>query len=449
MEQLATDLVEIVTVFSSRLYGMRSHQNRKSRNAQVAQLTWLLCEAPDERAFVISHECLHLMLDHGQRISELAGSDVGSRRIAGIAADLVVNHMAEKGFGFDVDNMPTLGPTILRLQDAKDRFGIELPVGKSLESYYALLRETQPEEEEPESNTITSGGGQGNGSDDGADHEEGEQEPREQDAGEKQEEPNNTLDDHSGFTDITKKALEAISESVMKELAKFDMESFVEQLQESEANEEIKSVSKGSMAGSIAGNMVLQVRTSKVQRKRKWESVIRRWCEFKIRENDRHEEQWARMNRRFTALEGNLFLPSEMEVEGREKEKNRIKVVFFQDTSRSCVDLAERFFRAAKSLPSDRFDVDMYCFDTRVYKTSLETGKLYGFGGTSFGILESEVQNIAAKTRRHPAAVFVITDGYGDRVSPKKPEAWHWFLSSNYTDYIDKRCHIHKLADFE
>ena len=35
MEQLAADLVEIVTVFSSKLYGMRSHQNRKSRNAQV------------------------------------------------------------------------------------------------------------------------------------------------------------------------------------------------------------------------------------------------------------------------------------------------------------------------------------------------------------------------------------------------------------------------------
>ena len=39
MEQLAADLVEIVTVFSSKLYGMRSHQNRKSRNAQVCPTT--------------------------------------------------------------------------------------------------------------------------------------------------------------------------------------------------------------------------------------------------------------------------------------------------------------------------------------------------------------------------------------------------------------------------
>ncbi len=36
MEQLAADLVEIVTVFSSKLYGMRSHTNR--RNKKDAQL---------------------------------------------------------------------------------------------------------------------------------------------------------------------------------------------------------------------------------------------------------------------------------------------------------------------------------------------------------------------------------------------------------------------------
>lgn len=31
MEQLAADLVEIVTVFSSKLYGMRSHINRRKK----------------------------------------------------------------------------------------------------------------------------------------------------------------------------------------------------------------------------------------------------------------------------------------------------------------------------------------------------------------------------------------------------------------------------------
>ena len=35
IEQFAVDLVEIVTVFSSKLYGMRSHSNKKVLNAQL------------------------------------------------------------------------------------------------------------------------------------------------------------------------------------------------------------------------------------------------------------------------------------------------------------------------------------------------------------------------------------------------------------------------------
>jgi predicted site-specific integrase-resolvase len=38
VEQLALDLVEIVTVFSSKLYGMRSGLNKKTRKSQGAQL---------------------------------------------------------------------------------------------------------------------------------------------------------------------------------------------------------------------------------------------------------------------------------------------------------------------------------------------------------------------------------------------------------------------------
>ena len=38
VEQLAVDLIEIVTVFSSRLYGMRSHTNKKALNAQLCSI---------------------------------------------------------------------------------------------------------------------------------------------------------------------------------------------------------------------------------------------------------------------------------------------------------------------------------------------------------------------------------------------------------------------------
>jgi len=110
-----------------------------------------------------------------------------------------------------------------------------------------------------------------------------------------------------------------------------------------------------------------------------------------LKQNDKDHEQWARVNRRFVGIASsmsNMFLPSEMEIEEKEEEKKKIKVVFFLDTSGSCQHLAERFFKAAKSLDSKKFDVELYCFDTRCYKTSLESGRLYGFGGTSFSILE-------------------------------------------------------------
>jgi hypothetical protein len=146
----------------------------------------------------------------------------------------------------------------------------------------------------------------------------------------------------------------------------------------------------------------------------------------------------------------NMFLPSEMEIEEKEDVKKRIKVMFFQDTSGSCIHLAERFFKAAKSLPTERFDIEMFCFDTQVYKTSLTSGKLYGFGGTSFSILERYIINqCKGDMRKYPKAVFVITDGYGDCIDPKYPKRWYWFLDPYYTNCIPKKCNTFNLSDFE
>ena len=138
-------------------------------------------------------------------------------------------------------------------------------------------------------------------------------------------------------------------------------------------------------------------------------------------------------------------------METDEFEENKIEVWFFQDTSGSCYGFRDRFFSAAKSLPPDKFDIRMFCFDTRVFETTLKSGKLYGFGGTMFQILENKVQEIIKKENlAYPKAVFVITDGYAcDNISPKHPRRWHWFLSTNYTRCIHKECNIHMLKDFE
>jgi hypothetical protein len=211
--------------------------------------------------------------------------------------------------------------------------------------------------------------------------------------------------------------------------------------------------SSSKEAGSMPGNLEITVKVGFVKKKKKWETVIKKWANTFLKQNDKDHEQWARVNRRFVGIQSsmsNMFLPSEMEIEEREEEKRKIKVVFFQDTSGSCSHLAERFFKAAKSLPTDRFEVELYCFDTRCYKTSLESGKLYGFGGTSFSILEQEVMKLCkGDLSKYPKAIFVITDGYGDPINPKKPKNWYWFLSHDYKHYIPDKCNIFKLNDFE
>ena len=50
---------------------------------------------------------------------------------------------------------------------------------------------------------------------------------------------------------------------------------------------------------------------------------------------------------------------------------------------------------------------------------------------------------------KYPDAVFIITDGYGDPVTPEISKRWYWFLSCNYRGCIPKECNIFDLADYE
>ena len=391
-----------------------------------------------ERNFVIVHECLHLILNHGPRIlaitntarhkhsKTLPAQESPAMKAANIAADIVVNEMALNGFGFSLEDMPTLAKIGYWIKNTKSLFGKPLEQGKSLETYYAQISTSMQAQACKKASTRS------------------------------------LIDVHqpptggSGLTDMPEEALQEVAGGVMEQLDDYAKESLLQTMKShipSELTEIKESESKNPTKngrGSMAGALMMQVNVDKVPVKRKWETVIRNWVVKSLKLSDRQDEQWARINRRFVNLQDkNMFLPSEMEEEARDNEKKRIKVIFFQDTSGSCQHLAKRFFAAAKSLPKDKFDVDLYCFDTQVYKTDLESGKLYGFGGTSFDILETKVQEIAAADKQYPKAVFVITDGQGNRVNPAIPKNWHWFLSTNYKSCIPKECNTYELSKFE
>jgi len=350
-----------------------------------------------QRCFIFCHECLHILLNHGERIRLL------KPELANIATDLVINEMLINDFNFYRSDLGTIGQEGCFLDTIFPKQNIEK--NKSTEFYYNLL-----------------------------------------DSNLKQLPKTLSIDNHTGlYNNDDANDIKELLEEIISDANSFDTFNFKQKVLD---NEEGKICQK---AGSVPGSLTKIVKIDNVPVKKKWETVIKNWALSTIKNKDKDVTQWTRTNRRFATINSDLILPSDMEVEDLNKEKNRIKVVFFQDTSGSCSGFIERFFKAAKSMPKDKFDVELYCFDTQVYKTSLESGKLYGFGGTSFSILEDYVWNNIAerKLEKYPKAIFVITDGYGDNIKPALPKTWHWFLSTNDTSCIDKECNIYDLSKFE
>tara|TARA_B100000614_G_scaffold262909_1_gene300988 strand:- start:479318 stop:480904 length:1587 start_codon:yes stop_codon:yes gene_type:complete len=423
------------------------------------------------KAFIICHECLHVMLNHGIR-----SKDCPIPQLANIALDIVVNHMLVSKFGFNrasIDMSPLCEPGEPTTNDRGDdtvlcwidtvfkEHASQVMANKPFEYYYHLLEQNVVIQE--------SGGmklrgkfGKGKGKGSGSGGKGGEDQGDEQGDGLGSDVGGRVLDDHSGLEDfsngdVKKEISDALNERLSDE-EKEDVNKRINKTEEGNAaNKKGQDKDKGEggdvggrEAGSIAGNIVFHPESRRVKKKRKWETIIKKWSRRYL-SDESSVEQWARQNRRLMALDLDLMVPSEHTDEHKDVE--RIDVVFYQDFSGSCFHLAERFFKAAKSLPTDRFNVKTFCFDTEVNPVDLDGGDLRGGGGTSFRILEKHVQKLLkqGELKRYPDAVFVITDGMGDDVHPQDPTKWYWFLSDGWSteDHIPEGSHIYKLSQFE
>jgi hypothetical protein len=374
-----------------------------------------------EREFVIAHECIHTILNHGMRCK-----DTKTGSLSNYALDIVVNHLLVERFGYERDKLSmakelcwvdTLfaGKKLLphgghfELVDESTKDALDIPTGQTFEFYFLLIRQ------EAEKNPLFV----------------------------KLMDTLDLLDGHEG---LSAEGVDEIIRSLNESLSPQEKETLKDVLKQHYSTD--GKSPRNTPAGDGIGNWTF-ASVGKVQRKRKWETIIKKWSRKFWRPDYRDMEQWARINRRFALVNGSLLLPSEMEVE-HEREKGKIDVWFFQDTSGSCWDLRDRFFKAALTLPTHRFKVRVFCFDTEVKETSLASRRIYGGGGTSFSALEKFIQaTIQREGGKYPQAVFVITDGYGDYVNPQKPENWYWFLTSSCTHYLPKTSHSYDLRDFE
>jgi hypothetical protein len=360
-----------------------------------------------DKVWVICHEALHIVLNHGVRTRDAHGIN---RRAVNAALDVVVNHSLWANFGFERDQVEGWEDYCWVDTVFKNKNPLP-PADEQFEYYYNLFDKVYG------------------------------------DAGPGEGEPG-TVDDHAmmgqGSGD---KIIDGLNEG-LSDAEKASLKNMIDKHFQAPPPQEAKN----QKAGTGTGGQWVFAAPGKVKRKKKWETVIKKWSKKYLIEKDKDVEQWARLNRRMTMLPKDMFLPSEMEVEDDEKDKKKIKVYFFLDTSGSCWGLKDRFFTAAESLPPDRFDIRLLCFDTQVQETTLESRKIYGGGGTSFSILENYIQKevSAGDKGGYPEAVFVITDGYGDNIKPAKADRWYWFITEGGTkSYIDKDCNFFNLKDFE
>lgn len=325
-----------------------------------------------ELCFVVAHECLHVILNHGKRLQKL------NPQAGNMSADITINEMLINHFGFSRE-LPLIKnlPACLISTCFKDKEHL-IAKEREFEYYYEKLMEDGQ-----------SGGGQG-------------------------------FDDHS---QLPQEVLDDIRDAINK-LSK----------------EELETLKNNLKAGD--GSSFEWITTAlKPKKIRTWENVIRKWTIAAYK--TKMQTQWKITNRRFSVVEqySELLIPSDYDVD--EKMATKIDMVFFMDVSGSCHSDSEKFFAAARSVPRDKFFIEPYAFDTEIIKINLSDDKLPNGGGTSFHQLEEHLQ----KKKTYPAAVFVLTDGYGTDVAPKYPDRWHVFLTSEQKDNFKGPVNFHKFAD--
>lgn len=374
-----------------------------------------------EKLFVIMHEMLHVLLEHGKRFKELKQLEYPDE-IKNIAMDVAINEMIIWLYDFDKTELSEEFLTnscwvdsIHAKQGWKDK-EFAPPKTKSTEFYLGELDfKVVP--------VFSMAGGHNLEDFD--------------------ESMTSILDsgDRSGvlndFYDKIEERLHELAEDKVEE-------------SESKKAQEVQCKQRGMEKGCLY--KVLKKAKKKINRK--WENVVKKWAALQLEERDIPLDRWDRKDRRYENIlkrNGHIKMPSILDTPKLIPVKNRILVFFYLDTSGSCISYAERFFNAASTLDPKRFDVRLFCFDTEVYETSLKTRKVYGGGGTSFDIIEDSVQSYTKEHKmKYPKAVWILSDGYGNAVTPAQPKNWYWFLTEGHTDnLIHPKSHKFLLSNYE
>ena len=338
-----------------------------------------------ERCFIIAHECLHVILNHGRRGR---GKD---QRKTNIALDLIVNNMLTNNIGLKLT--PKLLEGIHFQTVFKDPNIV--PKNKSFEFYYNYLTE-HPENISDKIN----------------------------------------ISDHDYLYEINiEDLIDYISEN--QNLSEKQKKELKEKL-----NNELKD-----KVGTESLDKILDIYNEpKIKFKFKWETIIKKIVQNKYSSVFREYESpnWVKEDRRTTLMSKDVILPLYLD----EKPEYKYELWFFSDVSGSCEHYASKFLSVAQSIPDKIFDVKFHTFDVSTREVNLKNPKIVGGGGTCFSQIETYIQNKIKKDRiKYPETIVCISDGQGTIIKPQYPQNWLWILTSNNRNCLPENTKVVMLDE--
>lgn len=425
---------------------------------QTKQITWRINPKfwsslnQTEKAFVMTHEAMHVILGHPRRIENMLGEDRTPQDMFryNVAADVAVNEQLYQCYGFDKSKMPILKDILIDYDFIKEKMKPE-QIAKVLSNYRSFdIDADRPETDSEELERLIENanfelfhdllygdstlkfGQQGKrftvsvGSPSDEDGDSEQSSGGKGDAGD-EDDSMATLDAHE---------IENPEEPGLNpgEVA----QALSEQIQEMDIHQDEKEVILEELrdlvqkAGYGLGQDFTVPRPRFVPKPR-WETIIKQWIKKTVDEFARSEDNWFGDKRTMSWMQDLTWVKEdEIMLPGEDREStdiHKIPVLLFLDTSGSCYEYAPRFIQAALSFPPEYFDVEVWGFTTSVYPIDFHKKNVkLKTGGTRFDILE----DLCRKKTTYPHKVFVITDGWGNHINPQYPERWLWFMTESY-----------------
>jgi len=345
-----------------------------------------------ERLFVICHECLHVLLDHGIRNGlEIPGA---TPELVNKAQDITINEMIVDLFGYDREDLRNW-QKYCWIETCFENH-VLIKRNETFIYYLKKLIEEPPKEGEDDGpTTLDEHGLQPDGS---------------------------STSPGTGETETPgeQEAREGIAEELAGELTAQELGDLLKALPEG------LDPQAGTMAGRLEQVLAKKAKKLKV----KFSHIIRKLKKTSMKEEDRDVETFTHEDRRFSDVmrRSGATLPGKNEVP--RLLPDRLLTAVFMDISGSCMDYFDIFEKVFLAFDEEReiFDCRLFIFDTVVKEVRPGDNIRVG-GGTSFNIIETKCLELEQETGRYPDCCVIITDGYGTEVKPKAPSRWIFLLT--------------------